>query len=258
MKKIALLFSPGLDSFLSNWMMSSDDDVDIERIYFNIGSRYSQYEIEFLRRVYPKNFVQIHSMCNLGSLEDEKAFVPNRNAVLACMAQAITNADTVVLNATMDDRVSDGSIDFRKSLSETLSISCGKKVLVTSFLEQKEKSDWVKLFSDKCPERRLELLNKTFSCYNKTLYEEDNLPYFEKQGNEYVEVGKTTVYGCGECVACYRRLCSLTAAGIFVPFYDFGIVEKYVNNTTIDPSVYPCRYKTIQDYHNFMRWFGCD
>jgi len=261
MKKIALLFSPGLDSFLSNWMMSSGDDVDIERIYFNIGSRYSEYEMDFLKKWYPPNFVKIYSMCNLGSLEDDKAFVPNRNAILATTAQAITDADIVVLNATMDDRVFDGSIDFRKSLSKTLSISCNKKVTVTSYLEGKEKSEWVEEYAlshTAYPSKIMDLLNKTFSCYNSSLYEEENLPYFQKTHNGFVEVGQTTMYGCNECVACYRRLCALTAANIFVPFYDFGIVEKYVKNTDIDPSVYPCRCKTIQDYYNFMKWFGCD
>ena len=32
MKKIALLFSPGLDSFLSNWMSMPSEEADIQRL----------------------------------------------------------------------------------------------------------------------------------------------------------------------------------------------------------------------------------
>ena len=257
MKTTVLLFSPGLDSFLGNWLVSKnlEKDEELIRMYIDIKSRYSKFEIEFLMKWYG-NQITFISGPDMSSLETKTAFVPNRNAILSSLAQAYTSADRVLLNATMNDRVADGSVQFRNVMSDVLHISNEKPVLVDSPLFRNEKSFWVKQFAEEHPDKKLDLLNKTFSCYNADLYEEEDLPYFKHDGKEFIEVGKTTVFGCMECSACYRRFCALTAANLYVPFYDFNLIEEYMKKN-IDAETYPKRVETMKNYLEFMKWFGC-
>lgn len=257
MSNVVLLFSPGLDSFLGNWYASKaiGEHEKLTRMYIDINSRYSEYEIEFLKKWYTKDEVMIVPGPDMSKLETPSAYIPNRNAILASLAQAITSADYVMLNATYDDRVSDGSMLFREHLSNALSVSSQKTIVVDSWLKHREKAEHVAEFANAYPERKLELLTKTFSCYSEDLYEEDNLEYFQKTEHGYEEIGKTTVYGCLECPACYRRMCALVSANLYVPFFNHSLVEEYTTKG-IDSDVYPFRAKTMDNYYHFMKWFG--
>lgn len=254
-KKVVILFSPGLDSFLGDWISKKtfNNGEEIEKVYVDINSRYSQFEIDFLTKWYD-NQIKILPGPDMSKLETESAFVPNRNAILACVAQAYTSADIIIFNATFDDRVSDGSVEFRGSLSEVLTITNKRYISVKSLLKDKEKSKHVEEFIQENPEKRLDLLNKTYSCYNSDLFEFCDVPYFKRNSNEnsYIEEGKTIMYGCMSCVACYRRLCALTAANIYVPFYDQKIIDEYMKKD-IDKKIYPNRYKTMLNYYNFVK-----
>ncbi len=258
MENTVLLFSPGLDSFLGDWVLSKSAETDekITRIYFDINSRYSTYEVGFLKRWYPENFVKILKGPDMSKLEDDSSYIPNRNAVLATLAQSYTNADRVLLNATFDDRVSDGSIEFREHLSKTLSVSSGKKVIVDSLLKQYEKTTWVKKYIDENPNQILKVLEKTFSCYNVKLYNVVKFSYFRKTEKGYEEAGKiNTMWGCMSCVACYRRLCSFILSNIYVPFNKIEIINKYIDSN-IDEKLYPKRLETVREYYNFTNWYN--
>ena len=257
MKTAALLFSPGLDSFLADWILSEHNtygDLDIKRLYLDVGSRYSQYEIDFLNKWYPKDHFKYSKLFDMSVLEKDDAYIPNRNIILISFAQAMTSADIVFINSTKDDRVNDGSIQFREDLSKALSESAGKPILIDSVLKEKEKSEWIKQYIEENPSQMNKLLNNTYSCYDADLFEEDDLSYYKLENSKYVELGKTTIYGCLECLACYRRLCALAAANIFLPFYDIGLVQKHMNRD-INSNEFPNRYKSMNDYFKFMQWY---
>ena len=63
MKKIAHLFTPGLDSYLGDWYLNNRDKLEdtpeylkgkteVIRTYFNLKSKYSKLEGDFLREIY--------------------------------------------------------------------------------------------------------------------------------------------------------------------------------------------------------------
>jgi 7-cyano-7-deazaguanine synthase in queuosine biosynthesis len=256
-----LLFTCGLDSFLANDLLIQNPHFQqLHRVYFNVHSRYSEYEIDFLKKWYPSSCVDIIDILDLEKYEKPDAYLPNRNLMLLTLAQSIYDADFIWLNGTRDDRVSDNNTEFREAAERVLSISSGKNVSIKSVLDKVEKTEAVKEYCDfhKNPEKTLELLSKTFSCYSEDLYEDQDLQYFKKTNNGYEEIGKTNVYGCMECPACFRRMCALTAANLYVPFYDFPLVKKYRFDDNLDEKMYPNRVKSIKDYYEFMEYCGCD
>lgn len=258
MSTTVLLFSSGMDSFIGNWyvkyLLQPDDK--LIRLYVNIHSRYSDYELNLLNRWYPKDYFKVLDVCSLRSVERDDAFVPNRNAIIAALAQSYMNADRIFFNATKDDRVFDGSVEFRDNMSKTLSVSMGKPIIVDSVLKEYEKAEWISKYCGENNTRIMQLAEKTYTCYNKDLYEEE-VPWFQKTAHGFEESGKILIYGCLECVACYRKLCALTSANIYIPFLDFNLCREYFDKK-IDEEQYPVRAKTIKDYFGFMSWFGCD
>lgn len=272
-QKIVQLFSPGLDSFMAYYFLkSSITKSEVKRVYFDLNCRYSKYEVEFLKRYYTSEEVEIISnVIDLGKYEREDAYIPNRNLLLVSLAQGIFDADIIYLNGVKDDRVSDNTSIFRKTLSEHLSIIAEKEIQVKSVFENYEKSQAVREYIETIDNNPIDLLTKTFSCYNKELYLEENLSYFKKNNSNieaYLESGKIDLYGCLECPACYRRLCALTYADIYVPFFDYKISKKYFNEVIeqmpnnlkgkrMNVSL-TNRSKTIMDYHHFLTWMGCD
>lgn len=263
MKQITLLFTPGLDSFIANKIILKNlkEDEKLTRVYFDLGHRYADYEVDFLRIWYEKDYFDVCKNIYLGNLEKDNAYIPNRNLIIATCAQSIYNSDVIYLNGVKDDRVSDNDKRFRELASSVLSKTAQKEVEVLSPFAEYEKSEIVKWYADDCYTQNelLEILEKTFSCYDEDLYEELDMPYFKKINDEdYEELGKTNVYGCMSCPACYRRMSALTAANLFVPFYDFSIIKKYYLDKSISEQDFPNRVKTIREYFKFMDWFGCD
>jgi len=263
-KSIVLLFTPGLDSFLANEQLTDlyglNDDVTFNRVYFNLQHVYALAETELLKTWYPNSkYFTISNILNMQALETPSAYIPNRNILLLSLAQSLFDADTLYLNGVFDDRVSDNLEVFRQLAASTLSQSREKPVEVKTLFTNTEKAEAVRQFTEHNPHRRMELLTKTFSCFSNTFYEEEELSYFRKTGtNEYIEEGKTTVYGCMECTACFRKMCALTAANIYVPFFDFSVVRKYQEENAVSRDTHPNRARSIDDYYKFLNWFGCD
>ena len=263
-KNVVQLFTPGLDSFLAyEFLKQKYSEKQIRRIYIDLKCRYSQYEIDFLRKLYSEDEVEVISnVVNLGKYEQENAHVPNRNLILVSVAQGLTNCDEIYINGVKDDRVSDNTFKFRETLSEHLSVIAEKEIRVKSVLEHQEKSEAVKKYTDSRENKSIDLLTKTFSCYNKELYLEENLSWFEKNEtstqsfDRFIEKGKVNIYGCLECVACYRKLCALTNANIYVPFFNYATSKQY-NDSKMNCEM-PNRIQTIKNYHQFLSWMGCD
>ena len=251
LKKI-ICFTPGLDSNLI-CRYFGDSIVEYQKVYFNLNSMYSNNELKFLSNYYCKNDYDIIYNLNLGDIENKKtAHVPNRNLLMVTMAAAKYNADEVILGGVADDRVSDNNDDFYNLASQVLSHTMGKDVFVYSPLSHKEKSEWVKeLVQPNDAVDALKIINGSYSCFSPK-FEETNLQIYMYDATGRVNsFMNTMVAGCRKCPACYRRLCALTAAGIYVPFDDTKMVINYVDS--INKNVHPNRYKSAVDYSRFIK-----
>ena len=251
MNKNVLLFSTGLDSFISNWILTRKG-IDFERVYYNLKSVYSKSELEFLRMMYNPLYSKIENTIDISSIEKDDLYVPNSNLLLDTLAQGTHDADTVYLSGVKDDRVGDQTKKFYKKTSKVLTEITGKPVNVTSILFDKEKSEWCKYFAEK-KEGRYWLLTHTYSCFSPKFLEHDMFVYEKDSVGGFRKTDKITIFGCMKCVACYRRLAALTSINIFVPFLNLKLVNEYTKK--IDKNIYPNRYKTSIDYYNFINYW---
>lgn len=255
--------TPGVDSFLTMWRMNKlkyDKIYDIHRVYFNLSSMYSRIEIEILKYHYNKTF-QLDNRLSLGDLEGKDAHIPQRNLLLATLAQAKYDADVVLLNGVKDDRVSDNNTDFYKSASEILSMTAGKEVEVCSLLAEKEKSEWVR---DWCKEsnkhNKSKIVTKTFSCFhsfkNSGLFSFQSHDTYSKKDGTFSKDQELNFNACLRCSACFRKMCAMTAAGIYIPMQNTTISDKYESKIPEMEKTLPNRAKTVRDYCDFMDWFS--
>ena len=250
-----LLYTPGLDSRLAAWVLRKKK-IPFVRCYVDINSRYSRIEMDLLKRWNCRDLIVLKGP-NLGSVEDDRtAFIPNRNAIIATVAQTFLNCDVLLFSSVKDDRVLDSSKEFRSSLSKTLSISAGRKIVVDSVLHDREKAEWVRLFAERNPKKKLTLLTKTYSCYSSFLTC-NYMHYYYKRGKYLLKSrSRYPILGCLDCKACFRRLCALTAANIYVPMKENSeVLMDYVNEVFGDEhkheqfrNKYRSRYNSIMDY----------
>lgn len=263
------LFSSGLDSFISDWihLKEKNENVEYHRAYFNIKTSYSENEIKHLRKYYLEKDIDIITNLSLENTETEDKHVPQRNLLFCCLSQALYNADEIILSGVLDDRVSDNDKEFRELASSILTKTSEKKVKVTSPLENLEKSIWVKKWA-KEHEDRSKIVTHTFSCFNNIyqiykvpIYEAENkilyLSSCNKEEIEKIEEANfnLSVYidypGCLCCPACFRKICALTAANIYINFHNIDILKKYKNQIEKMKETLPNRAATIHNYIHF-------
>jgi 7-cyano-7-deazaguanine synthase in queuosine biosynthesis len=254
---IVLCFTPGIDSFLTNYFINQYNLVKNEdnffKVYFDFHTRYSKYEINFLKKLYG-NSVDIFDAVNLSNFEKDNAHVPNRNLIIATLAQSIYNADKIIFSGCADDRVSDNTDSFYSSCSDVLTKTAEKKVSVKSLLINYEKSEnvnYYKFLKFDCNEKlpNFKIIENTFSCFNNILYTKNiNLKYYIANSVCEKEIHYT---GCLECNACFRKNCALTAMNFYLPFNNIDLVKKYLNDSDIVNN-FPSRYHTIENYYKFL------
>lgn len=280
-KTHVLLMSPGIDSYISNWLIFGKNlysktkllllgtkdlsswillgkevkDDKFYRVYFNIDSKYSEEEQNFLEKKYGKylDYINYDFRLFMGDLELEDAHVPNRNLLFCSLAQAKYNADYIYINSTKCDRVEDGSQEFRKKLSELLSITANKTVKVISLLDDKEKAEWVYFYYLTKGTIPYELLEDTYSCFSE-IDKIQNVDVYKESGTIYEMSKSVSIKECLNCSACFRKMSTLTMANIYVPFYNTKIINKYKD--TIKSKAfefkYPKRYESICKYLDFL------
>lgn len=271
MKKVVHLFTPGLDSYLANYFLTKQEEegkIELKRVYFNLDSKYSHLELDFLRQFYSDDsgmfldFVEVLEHLKIRELEEDDAHVPNRNLLLVTLAAAKHDPDIIYINGMKDDRVSDNKKEFFEKVSEVLSMSMEKEIVVTSLFWEKEKTEAITEFIDDGGPR-FDLVLKTYSCFDKIvnrenvmLYEYNNGTFHSKPGeipNTYNTLGTFPIYGCRACPACYRRFCALTAANVFIPFLDFDMTQQY--KTKIDENKHPHRFTSVQSFSHFSKYY---
>jgi 7-cyano-7-deazaguanine synthase in queuosine biosynthesis len=256
-----LLFTPGVDSFISNTILTNkirSPDILI-RLYFDIEGYYTKFEKKFLDNIYysQSGYVTINDTISLGSIEHSNLHIPNRNVLLVTMAQSIYNADFIYLNGVKDDVVSDNNSIFYHKMSELLTITSGKHVVCDSILKDKEKVDWLKEFKN--DENKHILSTDTFSCFepNGNIFSNNITDvYHIDEHNHFRKINSLNFPGCMKCSACFRKVCALTGANIFIPFKNPAMVNKYhsrLNNAEF-VNKFPSRSKSISQFKTFLNW----
>jgi 7-cyano-7-deazaguanine synthase in queuosine biosynthesis len=265
MRKVVLLFSPGLDSYLANAILSEKKDIELKRFYFDLDSRYSKNEVEFLSSRYwceesptwnnRDKVVHMRDNINLGLDERYDAYIPNRNLILVTAASTINpDADEIYINCMKDDRVSDSNKELFVNYSKVLSQSIGKKVEIKSLFWDVEKADAIREYTSN-DGVALNLLMHTYSCFQSRTTEKMTEVYTALDtisDSIYNKLGTFNIKGCMSCPACFRRACALTAAGIYIPFLDKNLSESYRNK--IDQKEHPSRYETVIKYLEFLEY----
>lgn len=246
-KQIVQLLSPGLDSYINNFFLTKSLNIDLIRIYFNLNSRYSKNEINFLNKIYNKEYFQIMNNLDLHEIEEEDAYIPNRNLLLISMTSSYyQNINNIYINSVKDDRVQDGKPHFFNNLEISLSTSLNKPIKINNFFNWKlEKAELVKkYFLD--TKDGITLLTDTYSCFSdKYIFEPVDI-----YDINYSKVELLKISGCRKCKACFRKFAALTSIGIYVPFVDLTIAKEY--DEKIDKIELPNRYKSTQNYLNFL------
>lgn len=207
MQKVALLFSGGMDSFIAYHYMNvlktgGKNDFSITPVYVYYYGRYCEKELKVVKNLLPQTIV-VKDSINLANLEmGEKAYIPNRNIYLTTVAS--NYADTVMMGGLKDDRIGDKSPLFCQQLSNTLTCSLGRQIVVNSpfwHMEKIQVINWyISYFGKKKAKERL---LETTSCYD---------PH-EKY--------------CGHCPSCFRKFCALLYNGIELPYYNKAMALDY-------------------------------
>lgn len=197
MKKQVLLYSGGLDSFITAHMFPN-----AKLLYINSKARYAHKEIRNVD-IAPRPVILLNNVLNLSAWEREDAIVPARNLFLVALASLY--GDEILLASTAGDNSTDKDTVFTEKSGELLThiydcshFSRGSiKVLApTKKLTKKDLIQWyLSQYND--PDKLL----KTISCYD------------EGEGH------------CGQCKACIRRWTAFEACG--VETNNYSVHPKY-------------------------------
>lgn len=239
-----VMYSGGIDSFLTHqWL--KHNAIDHELIYFNLGTKYANDEINMFQSdgfiSYVKEKVNISDCLHMGSLEHEDAHVPNRNILTAIMANSVTGYDNIWIGGTLSDRTNDNTSKCFKTLSSLLSYVNDRKITISSPFWMNHKPDLVKSYVETngwslLPDRneaRKSLVLSTFSCYYpneskvvEVMFEDPEDSIYQERKPIYIETTE-----CLECKACFRKCMSLYAGGIRIPMLktdkSMTIVNEY-------------------------------
>jgi len=259
--KEVMLFTPGLDSFLANFILKNDNR-NFDRVYFDLGCKYSDLEIMFLERIYEKGYVRIDGRVFLGDMELDNYYVPNRNLILCTLAQSVFNADVIYLNGVKCDRVSDNNLMFRKQTSRLLSRVSEKPIIVKSALSSKEKYTWCEFYTNKVKNdfnKRMELVINTFSCFSDNrmdIFNTVDVFEYSQESDEYILKDEVRYPGCLNCDACFRKVCALTGANLYIDIKDPDRFRKkfipLITSNKYFKKRYPARTKSIKQYLAFL------
>lgn len=266
MEKVCVLFTPGLDSFLCNYFLELDrPDLKFERYYFDVNSKYSRFEVGYLKSNLKAVHVDVYgNYLDLRSLEASDSNIPNRNILLATMAASIGCFDTIYINGMKDDRSTDNNERVFGDLSKAISLSMGRNITITSKFWDKEKSQVVREYIE-LGGKRFDLLTKVYSCFSPDRghvvtnnvthtdirgFMEFRDDVYELRDGGYISIGTFDIPGCGMCEACFRRFSAIVSADLFVPFYNKTIVNKYRHG--IDKDTHPNRYISTSRYIAFL------
>ena len=230
-----LLYSSGLDSFLAReWLTTIGNCQDLKLVYINYKGRYSLYEINMLMDQQRHFGIEIDVLngLDLSQLEDDKAYIPNRNFLMIMMAHSYTGAETFWIGGTKTDNVNDNNVEAMRNIGMLLThahdkeISCGSPFY---HLYKTQILDWwvnIKRLEGKSSlSIAHDLAEMTFSCYEPIDLSQKTVLVLEDE-----TVIETDTHECLKCPACFRKNVELYAgAKIYRPFFDDELMNKYAN-----------------------------
>jgi len=231
-----LLYSAGLDSFIGKqYLLSIGRKFDC--IYFDLETKYSKFEIEKIESLpleEGKCPVSVHyDFLKMTSLEKEDAYVPNRNFLLAIMANAL-GYNKIWINGSASDRICDNNKRVFDNLSKLLTETRKDYIEISSPFWDVYKEDMIVWYQshiqqttiDNVVNPAFELCSKTFSCYNPGATKHIvtmAIPYVISSKFSY------STKECLECPACFRKAVSIFRLGTVIPFKNETIIKKYEN-----------------------------
>ena len=240
-----LLYGGGIDSYIANFYIREVLQDFPQLVYYKLGHKYEKYEYETIKK-HANSVVEYVNSIKLGDTEQSDAFIPNRNLLLAMHAAGKFEASTVYIVGSKSDRVSDNNKEIMDDLSNIISKSLSRRVVVTSpfwNVYKEDMVDWyVKYFGTPT-----KLLTETFSCYNgnpsrKIVYK-DLLLEIENKAN---------IKECLNCPACFRKCAVLFKTGIYVKFENIHIVNRYRKEFSITIEETPRTKNTIKYINRLM------
>ena len=224
MKKEVLLFTSGVDSYIVKHYLSYLGH-EFDCLYFDHGGRYCNIEKQKIKELdFP---VIIDDRLRLKEVEDKTAFIPNRNILFTILANSL-GYEKIWIGGSKSDRVNDNNEKVFLDLSRFLTLMNEKFIKIDSPFWSCYKDDMIRWFlsyrykdsSDKLGPI-VELLMKTFSCFTPLFKIEDKIAEVYNQQVKYQS------FECLSCPACFRKCAVLYSGGIFIPFKNRMIVEKY-------------------------------
>ncbi len=220
-----LLYSAGLDSYVTLKYIRKFIDDHIKVVHYDINSVYSQYEINCIKSQDVN--CTINNTFDLSKNEKPDANIPHRNLYMAMHAAECYDADVVYIGGTKSDNVSDNNKEIMMQLSNLISTSLDRRVTVTSPWWDYYKSDAImwynKTYNDS--KSREYLMRNTFSCYHpvptyKIRYYKCGNDIYEYEGNE-----------CNSCSACFRKSIQMYNIGMFRTFFNIPLVVTYASRS---------------------------
>jgi len=248
MKKTVQLFTPGLDSFLVDWVLNTKS-IEHHKVYCVLSSKYTTNELNALNRT-GNTSIELLTNMDLGIFEKDDLHIPHRNLLMLANVQAATGADELVLGGVLEDRVSDNNIKFYKAAAAVLSISAEKPIKIYSPLVEKEKAEWCKEYSVNNDE--LNLITSTYSCF-ETVALRRVMKIYKKFNGEYITTNSIIYFGCLHCKACLRKILALVGCGIYI--YDeqlIKLLDSYKKEINYFKEFLPHKYKCILEYSEFI------
>ncbi len=196
-QKHIVLYSGGLDSFITlEYVRSEFSDQEVEAIYLPLGHRYEPQERKAIGDTYLETLVMT-GLRDLGTHEEEDAYIHHRNAFLCLMVAKRIPAGTVgrIWLTVQKDELSipDRTPEFMRDMGELLS-TLGSTITISSPWLHKDKTDMVDWYLNEYEDGDVEALKRTHSCY------------------------RPAIFPCGDCPACIRR---------YIAMYLNGIEEEY-------------------------------
>lgn len=210
-----VLYSGGPDSFIGHAFVrdvmsrASGPDATVEPVYVPLAHRYQRQEEVAVMETLPDTRI-LRVLGGLGSLEEDDAYIPNRNAFLVLAASTLVQGKemaTIWLTAQKDEMsIPDRSMPFMASMGR-LFTSLGQNIQVFTPFPDMDKVSMFQWYRSRRLD--LDLLRATHSCYRPS-----ELP-------------------CGNCPACIRRFIAMRA---------IGVSEDH----EMDPKMSPCAAEYIE------------
>lgn len=202
-----LLFSCGIDSLAAWFYMNKP-----RAIYINLMTKYTKNELDCLSKLYkliPELIVGCSDSINLGQFEvGEKAFIPNRNLILASIANNF--GDRIICAGIKDDNVGDKSEEAFKEMSYCLSFINNRYIEVYSPFWNMSKIDIISWMLKNVTNAE-EIIRTSISCYTSGV------------GGEQ----------CGKCPSCLRKAVAMSYLSLDISFFKnditkYPLIEEYI------------------------------